>query len=80
MQKTQTIKHQNNNVPEINLNFDKTENRMYNIIDIKATLIFSGFLTIQFSQVEIGMKIVTFLITVGYMVRRWYLLEKNKGE
>lgn len=53
---------------------------MHNIIDIKANLLISFFFFISFTDAEIIMKIIVFLLTVGYTVRRWYLLEKNKKE
>ena len=53
---------------------------MHNIIDIKANLLISFFFFISFTDAEIVMKIIVFLLTVGYTVRRWYLLEKNKKE
>lgn len=53
---------------------------MHNIIDIKANLLISFFFFISFTDAEIVMKIIVFILTVGYTIRRWYLLEKNKKE
>ena len=53
---------------------------MYNIIDIKANLLISFFFFISFTDAEIVMKIIVFVLTIGYTARRWYLLEKNKKE
>jgi hypothetical protein len=50
------------------------------LIDLKVSLAFFGFTAISFSNVEIAMKIVSFLIMAGYTLRRWHLLEKNKKE
>ncbi len=49
-------------------------------IDLKVSYLFGLFTVVSFSNVEIVMKIIVFLLTVGYTVRRWYLLEKNKKE
>ena len=53
---------------------------MHNIIDIKANLLISFFFFISFTDAEIVMKIIVFILTIGYTARRWYLLEKNKKE
>ena len=53
---------------------------MHNIIDIKANLLISFFFFISFTDAEIVMKIIVFVLTIGYTARRWYLLEKNKKE
>ena len=50
------------------------------LVDLKVSLLTSFFLFISFSNVEIIMKIIVFILTVGYTARRWYLLEKNKKE
>lgn len=33
---------------------------------------------LSFSYIENYMKVIVFLITVGYTLRRWYIMEKNK--
>ena len=53
---------------------------MHNILDLKANLLVSFFFFISFTDAEIVMKIIVFILTVGYTIRRWYLLEKNKKE
>lgn len=50
------------------------------LIDFKALIVFGIFGLVSFSECEIVMKIVVFILTVGYMSRRWYLLEKNKKD
>lgn len=50
------------------------------LIDLKVSMLTGFFLFISFTDVEIVMKVFVFLITVGYTLRRWYLLEKNKKE
>lgn len=50
------------------------------LIDLKATLFFFITMIIQFSNIEIAMKVIMFIITLGYTVYRWYLLYKNRKE
>jgi hypothetical protein len=51
---------------------------MNNVHDIKV-LIVNGFLiSFSFSNVELGLKILSLLLAVGYTARRWWLMEKNK--
>ena len=51
---------------------------MNNVHDIKL-LIVNGFLiSFSFSNVELGLKILSLLLAVGYTARRWWLMEKNK--
>lgn len=57
------------------------KNSMYHsLIDLKVSLFAGFFILFSFSNAEIVMKIIVFLLTVGYTIRRWYLLEKNKKE
>lgn len=53
---------------------------MMNLIDLKASLIFGTTMVISFSNVETSLKLLALLLTIGYTIRRWYLLEKNKKE
>ena len=52
----------------------------HSLIDLKVSLFAGFFILFSFSNAEIVMKIIVFLLTVGYTIRRWYLLEKNKKE
>lgn len=49
-------------------------------LDLKLSLLTGTYFAITFSDLDSMMKIIVFLLTVGYTVRRWYLLEKNKKE
>lgn len=51
-----------------------------NLIDIKVFSLAVFYMFIQFQNCEIIMKIIVFILTVGYTLRRWYLLEKNKKD
>jgi len=49
-------------------------------LDLKLSLLTGTYFAITFSNLDNIMKIIVFLLTVGYTVRRWYLLEKNKKD
>ena len=51
-----------------------------NLIDLKVFTLAIMYAFIQFADCEIIMKIIAFCLTVGYTIRRWYLLEKNQKE
>jgi hypothetical protein len=50
------------------------------IIDLKLSLLTTTYFALTFANTDFIMKLVVFLLTVGYTIRRWYLLEKNKKE
>lgn len=53
---------------------------MHNLIDLKVSFLAGLFFAIAFTDFEIIMKVIAFVLTAGYTLRRWYLLEKNKKE
>ena len=53
---------------------------MYHILDLKVSFIAGLFFLVSFADFEITMKVLAFILTIGYTARRWYLLEKNKKE
>lgn len=52
-------------------------NNMNNLLDLKVSLMGLGYIAISFSELDIAMKILTFLIVSAFTIRRWYLMEKN---
>jgi hypothetical protein len=57
----------------------KTHKILLELIDLKVSAFFGAFLTISQTNIEFSMKVIAFVLTVGYTARRWYLLEtKNK--
>jgi len=54
--------------------------KMHYMIDLKVSSLCGLFAVVSFSNIEIMMKVIVFILTVGYTIRRWYLLEKNKKE
>lgn len=52
---------------------------MNNVHDIKLLLVNAFLISFSFSNVELGLKILSLLLAVGYTARRWWLMEKNKN-
>jgi lipoprotein signal peptidase len=50
------------------------------LIDFKVFGLAIFYAIINFTDAEILMKIIVFLLTIGYTFRRWYLLEKNNKD
>jgi hypothetical protein len=50
------------------------------IIDFKLSLLTTTYFALTFVNTDFIMKVIVFLLTVGYTIRRWYLLEKNKKD
>jgi hypothetical protein len=48
------------------------------ILDFKQSIITGGYFMFTFTNVDIAMKIIAFIIATGYTARRWYIMEKNK--
>jgi hypothetical protein len=51
---------------------------MNNVHDIKLLIVNFFLISLSFSNVETGLKILSLLLAVGYTARRWWLMEKNK--
>jgi len=52
---------------------------MNNVHDIKVLMVNGFLISFSFSNVELGLKILSLLLAVGYTARRWWLMEKNKN-
>lgn len=52
----------------------------HNLIDLKVWFLSLFCFTIQFSEAEKWMKVIVFLLTVGFTIHRWILMVKNKSE
>ena len=48
------------------------------ITDYKTLLINIGTFGISMTNIDIALKIILVLVTIGYTVQKWYLLNKNK--
>jgi len=49
-------------------------------LDLKLSLLTGTYFAITFSDIDSVMKIIVFIATAGYTVRRWYLMEKNNKD
>jgi len=52
----------------------------HHLLDVKVLVLTSAAITFQFAEVENFLKIAALFLTIGYTVRRWYLLERNKKD
>ena len=48
------------------------------ITDYKTLLINIGTFGISMTNIDIALKIILVLVTIGYTVQKWWLLNKNK--
>ena len=50
------------------------------LIDLKIYGLNGLAMALNFSAIEIGLKIVLSLIVMGYTLQKWWLMNKNKHE
>lgn len=50
------------------------------LIDLKVSSLALFCFTVQFSEAEKWMKVIVFILTVGFTIHRWILMVKNKKE
>ena len=50
------------------------------LIDLKIYGLNGIAMALNFSAIEIGLKIVLSLIVMGYTLQKWWLMNKNKHE
>ena len=48
-----------------------------NLLDAKVALAGLGYFAVSFSEVDIAMKLITFILVSSFTIRRWWLMEKN---
>lgn len=48
------------------------------LIDLKIYGLNGLAMALNFSQIEIGLKILLTIVVIGYTVQKWYLMNKNK--
>jgi len=51
-----------------------------NHTDLKVLLLNATTLGISMAQVEIALKFMLLIVSIGYTLQRWYFMNKNKGE
>ncbi len=50
------------------------------ITDYKTLLINLGTFLFSMTNIDIVLKIILLVVTIGYTVHKWYLLNKNNGK
>jgi len=48
------------------------------IQDYKILIINAGSFGISMTNIDVTLKIVLVMVTIGYTIQKWYLLNKNK--
>ncbi len=46
--------------------------------DVKLMLLNTAAFTISMAQVEMALKLLLLVVSIGYTAQRWYILTKNK--
>ena len=46
--------------------------------DLKIDLLNTSVLALNFSNIELGLKIVLTIVVIGYTATKWWLMVKNK--
>ena len=49
------------------------------ITDYKTLLINLGTFLFSMTNIDIVLKVILLVVTIGYTVHKWYLLNKNNG-
>ncbi len=52
----------------------------FNMSDIKLYALNATSLALSFSQLDMVLKILLLVISVGYTVQKWYLLDKERRD
>lgn len=50
------------------------------ITDYKTLLINLGTFLFSMTNIDIVLKVILLVVTIGYTVHKWYLLNKNNGK
>ena len=50
------------------------------LIDFKIYGLNGFAMIINYTEIEIGMKILLTAVVIGYTIQKWYLMNKNKNE
>jgi|TARA_R110002167_G_scaffold57909_3_gene164573 hypothetical protein len=50
------------------------------LIDLKIYGLNGVVLAINYTEIELGMKIVLTAVVIGYTLQKWYLMNKRKNE
>jgi cbb3-type cytochrome oxidase subunit 1 len=50
------------------------------LIDLKIYGLNGLAMALNFSEIEIGLKILLTIVVMGYTIQKWYLMNKRKNE
>tara|TARA_R110000764_G_scaffold88076_2_gene169083 strand:+ start:67 stop:231 length:165 start_codon:yes stop_codon:yes gene_type:complete len=50
------------------------------IIDLKIYGLNGVAMAINYTEIELGMKIILTAVVIGYTLQKWWLMNKNKNE
>lgn len=53
--------------------------KMMNLTDLKIYLLNASVLAINFTNIELGLKIILTIVAIGYTGHKWYLMVRNNG-
>ncbi len=56
-----------------------SEIKMMNLTDLKIYLLNASVLAINFTNIELGLKIILTIVAIGYTAHKWYLMYRNNG-
>lgn len=54
-------------------------NKMMNLTDLKIYLLNTIVLALNFTNIELGLKIILTIVAIGYTGHKWYLMVRNNG-
>ena len=57
---------------------DNIQLQIMKLIDLKIYGLNGLAMALNFSAIEIGLKIVLTIVVIGYTCHKWYLMNKNK--
>jgi len=49
-----------------------------NLTDLKIYLLNTSVLALNFTNIELGLKIILTIVAIGYTATKWWLMIKNK--
>jgi hypothetical protein len=52
----------------------------FNMSDIKLYAFNATSLVVSFSQIDMALKIILLVLSVGYTAQKWYLLDKERRQ
>ena len=53
--------------------------KMMNLTDLKIYALNASVLAINFTNIELGLKIILTIVAIGYTAHKWYLMVRKNG-